>query len=187
MPKKRGGWTPQKRRKAGKKAKATYKKKIGAARMAKRTKIAHRIEEEKAAGRIKGPREPYAVATEAVKPGGAKRMARKAVRTKGPAGRKRAARKAVATKRKTSVLKKAAKKAARTRKKRKGRKILGSAYKFAGGRNPDRYEEIRQRAIARGAPAGFVPFDSRSPKPPYGIKKGAGGMRGLIRQKVKEF
>ena len=66
MPIKGKGWTSAKRRKAGKKAKATYKKKIGAARMAKRTKIAHRIAEEKAAGKIKGPREPYAVATESV-------------------------------------------------------------------------------------------------------------------------
>ena len=130
MPIKGRGWTSAKRRKAGKKAKATYKKKIGAARMAKRTEIAHRIAEEKAAGTIKGPREPYAVATEAVKPGGAKRMARKAVRTKGPAGLRRAARKAVATKGPTGLkkaarkavatkgkigLRKAAKKAARTR------------------------------------------------------------------------
>ena len=113
MPIRGKGWTSAKRRKAGKKAKATYKKEIGVKRMAKRTKIAHRIAEEKAAGRIRGPREPYAVATEAVKPGGARRMARKAVKTKGPAGLKKAARKAVATKGKAG-LKRAARKAART-------------------------------------------------------------------------
>ena len=114
MPIRGKGWTSAKRRKAGKKAKATYKKEIGVKRMAKRTKIAHRIAEEKAAGRIRGPREPYAVATEAVKPGGARRMARKAVRTKGPTGLKRAARKTVATKG-PAGLRRAAKKAARTR------------------------------------------------------------------------
>jgi len=167
MPIKGKGWTSAKRRKAGKKAKATYKKKIGAARMAKRTKIAHRIAKEKAAGRIKGPREPYAIATEAIKPGGAKRMARKAVRTKGPTGLKRAARKAVATKGKIG-LRKAAKKAARTRRlgKRKSRKIIGSAYKFAGNLGRSRY-------------------------PGYGrteqIRRGAGGMRGLIRRKITEL
>ena len=147
MPIKGRGWTSAKRRKAGKKAKATYARKIGVERMAKRTRIAHRIAEEKAAGRIKGPREPYAIATEAIKPGGAKRMARKAVRTKGPAGLKRAARKAVATKGKVG-LRKAAKKAARTRLgKRRSRKIIGSAYKFAG--NPKTKEAGGMKGLIR--------------------------------------
>ena len=160
MPIRGKGWTSAKRRRAGKRAKATYKKKIGAKKMAKRTRIAHRIAEEKAAGRIRGPREPYAVATEAVKPGGAKRMARKAVKTKGPAGLKKAARKAVATKGKAG-LRRAAKKAARTRLgKRRSRKIIGSAYKFAGNPNMERSGRIR---------------------------KEAGGMRSLIRKKIAEL
>ena len=149
----------------------------------KETPAEEKPEEEKAAGRIKGPREPYAVATEAVKPGGAKRMAKKAVRTKGPAGLKRAARKAVATKGPRGLAR-AAKKAARTRKRRRrSRRIIGSAYKFAGNPNA-RSERIRQKAIAGGAPAGFVPFDQREPRTG---RIRTGGMKGLIRQKIKEL
>lgn len=101
----------------GKKAKATLARRVGRAKVAKRTRIAHRIMEKMARGEIKGPRAPYAVATEI------------AIKGRG---------KAVATKRKKGILSRAAKKADRTRKlgrKRRSRKIVGSAYKFG---NPKR-------------------------------------------------
>ena len=102
----------------GKKAKATLARRVGRAKVAKRTRIAHRIMEKMARGEIKGPRAPYAVATEIAIKGRGKAMARKGARKRVRTG--------------------VSKTTARTRKlgrKRRSRKIVGSAYKFG---NPKR-------------------------------------------------